>query len=198
MVFGIRRREDQEEVHVNPLSFVEEEYVEIALVGVARLAYIRRYVDSSFNQRSGTIQCRQVVIDNENNVLLLGEKFKSQKIGEIYEHMNIMSRGLYTDEFHEVENIVLSRWDKTNISMHCLVFALTPRFYDTRYLSQPAPVGDKSDTTAMIARNRTPNQSSYAQLECTGSNDRSGRISGSDQSGKEIGSDLSSNATETD
>lgn len=66
--------------------------------------------------------------------IYLLEKFSngdSQKMGEIYEKMDIMSRGLYADEFHEVENIVLSRWDKMNIPMHCLVFALTPRFYDT-------------------------------------------------------------------
>ncbi|KAL6270466.1 hypothetical protein ACE6H2_027377 [Prunus campanulata] len=50
-------------------------------------------------------------------------------------------------------------------------------------------VGDKSDTIAMIARNRAPNRSSNAQPDRTGSNDRSGRISGSDRSGRATGSD---------
>lgn len=39
-----------------------------------------------------------------------------------------------------------SRWEKMNIPMHCLDFALNPQFYDAKYLVAQAPggVGSKS------------------------------------------------------
>lgn len=66
-----------------------------------------------------------------------------QKMGEIYERMNsilckikdIMASGIYDRYFPDVEEIVLRRWEKMNIPMHCLAFALTLRFYDRVYLS---------------------------------------------------------------
>ncbi|KAJ9565703.1 hypothetical protein OSB04_001669 [Centaurea solstitialis] len=43
----------------------------------------------------------------------------------------------------EVEKIVVKRWEKLTISLHCLGFALTPRFYDTHYLETVAPGGTR-------------------------------------------------------
>ena len=40
-----------------------------------------------------------------------------------------------------METILLARWEKMNIPMHCLAFALNPRFYDPLYLQTPAPGG---------------------------------------------------------
>ncbi|BBH05180.1 hypothetical protein Prudu_016496 [Prunus dulcis] len=57
--------------------------------------------------------------------------------------------------------------------------------------------GTKSDTTTMIARNRAPNRSSNAQPDRTGSNDRSGCVSGSNRSGRATGSDCSTAPTES-
>ncbi|XP_077249156.1 uncharacterized protein LOC143888600 [Tasmannia lanceolata] len=71
------------------------------------------------------------------------------KMGEIYERMDnmlgeikdFMKKGNHCDKYPKVEEIVLKRWEKMNIQMHCLRFALTPRFYDPRYLAMPAPGG---------------------------------------------------------
>ena len=46
---------------------------------------------------------------------------------------DIMIVGKYADKFFKIEEIVLKRWEKMNVPMHCLEFALTPRFYDQRY-----------------------------------------------------------------
>ncbi|XP_038709524.1 uncharacterized protein LOC120004292 [Tripterygium wilfordii] len=71
------------------------------------------------------------------------------KMGEIYERMDSML-GQIKDKmrnnkhagcYPQIESIVLARWEKMNIPMHCLGFALTPRFYDPRYLETPAPGG---------------------------------------------------------
>nr|KAJ0193654.1 hypothetical protein LSAT_V11C800398380 [Lactuca sativa] len=69
------------------------------------------------------------------------------KMGEIYEKMDnmlgeikeAMMKSMYESYFHQVEEIVLKRWEKMNIPLHCLGFALSPRFYDTRYLEKLAP-----------------------------------------------------------
>ncbi|XP_077250104.1 uncharacterized protein LOC143889688 [Tasmannia lanceolata] len=71
------------------------------------------------------------------------------KMGEIYERMDnmlgeikdFMKKKNYCDKYPKVKEIVLKRWEKMNIPMHCLGFALTPRFYDLRYLAMPAPEG---------------------------------------------------------
>lgn len=70
-------------------------------------------------------------------------------MGEIYEKMDnmlgeirdIMVDGKHAEEYSLVEDIILARWEKMNIPLHCLGFALTPRFYDHRYLAMPAPGG---------------------------------------------------------
>ncbi|XP_004499524.1 uncharacterized protein [Cicer arietinum] len=79
------------------------------------------------------------------------------KMGEFYEKMDsmlgeiqeIMKTNKYANCYSEMETIITARWTKMNYTIHCLGFALTPRFYDTHYLSTPAPGG--------IAR-KAPNQ----------------------------------------
>ncbi|XP_062011882.1 uncharacterized protein LOC133728490 [Rosa rugosa] len=72
-----------------------------------------------------------------------------QKMGEIYERMDnmlgeireVMSSGPHSNYFPQVEKIVLQRWQKKNYPIHCVGYALTPRFYDRAYLSKKAPGG---------------------------------------------------------
>ncbi|KAI3698708.1 hypothetical protein L2E82_42453 [Cichorium intybus] len=71
------------------------------------------------------------------------------KIGEIYEKMDnmlgeikdIMKENPFSSYYSQVEKIILTRWEKMNIPLHCLGFALTPRFYDKHYLQKMAPGG---------------------------------------------------------
>ncbi|KAJ0569473.1 putative HAT dimerization domain, ribonuclease H-like superfamily [Helianthus annuus] len=69
------------------------------------------------------------------------------KMGEIYEKMDnmvgeikdVMKDNKYAGYFEEINQIVLARWDKMSIPLHCLGHALNPRFYDKHYLQQLAP-----------------------------------------------------------
>ncbi|CAN6339707.1 unnamed protein product [Urochloa humidicola] len=73
------------------------------------------------------------------------------KMGEIYERMDTMLGQIkdvmaeqdypHKGDFPEVNNIVLSRWEKMSIPLHCLAFALCPEYYDSEYLKKPAPGG---------------------------------------------------------
>ncbi|KAK9057621.1 hypothetical protein SSX86_022457 [Deinandra increscens subsp. villosa] len=71
------------------------------------------------------------------------------KMGEIYEKMDnmlgeikeVMENGVYALSYPKAVDIITTRWNKMNIPLHCLGFALTPRFYDTRYLQMKAPGG---------------------------------------------------------
>ncbi|XP_021991131.1 uncharacterized protein LOC110887875 [Helianthus annuus] len=71
------------------------------------------------------------------------------KMGEIYEKMDnmlgeikdVMKESIYASYFPQVKQILLRQWEKMSIPLHCLGFALTPRFYDTRYLETLAPGG---------------------------------------------------------
>ncbi|XP_076916066.1 uncharacterized protein LOC143575638 [Bidens hawaiensis] len=68
------------------------------------------------------------------------------KMGEIYEKMDIMLGEIkYAMElyFSQVKQILLNRWEKMSIPLHCLGFALSPRFYDTRFLETIEPGGEK-------------------------------------------------------
>ncbi|GFY93295.1 hypothetical protein Acr_08g0016910 [Actinidia rufa] len=38
-------------------------------------------------------------------------------------------------EIEKIETIILGRWEKMNVPMHCLGFALSPRFYDSAYIA---------------------------------------------------------------
>lgn len=72
-----------------------------------------------------------------------------EKMGEIYEKMDnmlgeikdVMKDNRYSSYYPKVESIVLARWEKMTIPLHCLGFALTPRFYDKHYLEKLAPGG---------------------------------------------------------
>ncbi|KAK9048331.1 hypothetical protein SSX86_032706 [Deinandra increscens subsp. villosa] len=73
------------------------------------------------------------------------------KMGEIYEKMDnmlgeikeVMAESIYACYFSKVEEILLKRWEKMTIPLHCLGFALNPRFYDARFLETLAPGGIK-------------------------------------------------------
>lgn len=59
-------------------------------------------------------------------------------LGEIKE--NLTGR---EDMYVVLEDKVLSRWNKRNVPLHCLAYALTPKYYDEEYLQLPAPGGRK-------------------------------------------------------
>ncbi|KAL7225591.1 hypothetical protein ACSBR1_020873 [Camellia fascicularis] len=70
-------------------------------------------------------------------------------MGEIYERMDNMlgeikdvyKNNKHSDAYTQIETIVLGRWEKMNVSMHCLEFSLSPQFYDYTYVSTLAPSG---------------------------------------------------------
>ncbi|GMI89574.1 hypothetical protein like AT4G15020 [Hibiscus trionum] len=94
-------------------------------------------------------------------------------MGEIYEKMDCMIgeiRDLLINNKHEVdyvkmEEILVSRWENMNITMHCLRFALNPFFYDSKYLNVETPGG--------IPR-RAPNQDREVVAEVLKAFDRIG------------------------
>ncbi|OMO61315.1 hypothetical protein CCACVL1_23610 [Corchorus capsularis] len=71
------------------------------------------------------------------------------KMGEIFEKMDNMlgqikdiTRGnKYEEDYLSMQKIILQRWEKLNMPLHSLAFALSPRFYDIRYLKTLAPGG---------------------------------------------------------
>ncbi|KAL7587843.1 hypothetical protein Lser_V15G37134 [Lactuca serriola] len=74
---------------------------------------------------------------------------EGSKMGEIYEKMDnmlgeikdVMMNHRYAEYYPRVEKIILARWEKMTIPLHCLGFALSPRFYDKNYLDEMAPGG---------------------------------------------------------
>jgi len=44
-------------------------------------------------------------------------------------------------DFPKVNEIIINRWNKMNIPLHCLSFALCPKFYYIEYLKTPTPRG---------------------------------------------------------
>nr|KAJ0209680.1 hypothetical protein LSAT_V11C400182520 [Lactuca sativa] len=40
-----------------------------------------------------------------------------------------------------IKDIIVTRWDKMTIPLHCLGFALSPKYYDKNYLEKLAPGG---------------------------------------------------------
>ncbi|KAL2929586.1 L-seryl-tRNA(Sec) selenium transferase [Bienertia sinuspersici] len=72
------------------------------------------------------------------------------KMGEVYEKMDcmigevgdIMKNNKHKDDRDKMNEIMVSRWEKMNIPMHCLAFALYPYYYDANYLQIPAPGGE--------------------------------------------------------
>ncbi|GMJ08624.1 hypothetical protein like AT4G15020 [Hibiscus trionum] len=72
---------------------------------------------------------------------------EGEKMGEIYEKMDCMIGEIrdplinnkHAVDYMKMEEILVSRWEKMNITMHCLGFALNPFFYDSKYLNAKAP-----------------------------------------------------------
>ncbi|CAN6243746.1 unnamed protein product [Urochloa humidicola] len=73
------------------------------------------------------------------------------KMGEIYERMDNMvgeikdimthDNNPHKLDYPDVEDIVMERWEKMNIPLHSLAFALNPKYYDQKYIEKPAPGG---------------------------------------------------------
>ncbi|XP_023754202.1 TMV resistance protein N [Lactuca sativa] len=61
---------------------------------------------------------------------------KMDMLGEI---KDVMSNNKYASYNPAIEKILLARWEKMTIPLHCLGFALCPRFYDIGYLSISTP-----------------------------------------------------------
>jgi hypothetical protein len=40
----------------------------------------------------------------------------------------------HSEDFPKVNDIIINRWSKMNIPLHCLAFAVCPKFYDTDYV----------------------------------------------------------------
>ncbi|XP_039007802.1 uncharacterized protein LOC120135622 [Hibiscus syriacus] len=68
-------------------------------------------------------------------------KIYDKKDNMIKEIKDLMKESINASYFPQVEQILLKRWEKMNIPLHCLGFALSPRFYDTRFLETLAPGG---------------------------------------------------------
>ncbi|XP_076914925.1 uncharacterized protein LOC143574094 [Bidens hawaiensis] len=76
------------------------------------------------------------------------------RMGEIYEKMDnmvgeikdIMMENKFLSYFPEINKIVVARWNKMTIHLHCLGFALSPKFYDKYYLEKLAPGGERRTT----------------------------------------------------
>lgn len=58
------------------------------------------------------------------------------KMGEIYERMDcmlgeitdVMKNNQHASDYQKMEEILVKRWEKMNIPMHCLGFCLNPHF----------------------------------------------------------------------
>ena len=69
-------------------------------------------------------------------------------IGEVYEQMDNML-GQIKDIVHNkdpdlykmIHDFVCVRWNKLNLPLYCLAYILTPKYYSTSWLGQPAPGG---------------------------------------------------------
>lgn len=70
-------------------------------------------------------------------------------IGEVYEQMDTMLGQikdiLSTDQvvYNLIHKLVVERWDKMNIPLHCLAYVLVPKYYTNAWLLKPAPGGEK-------------------------------------------------------
>ncbi|KAL8156125.1 hypothetical protein AgCh_001281 [Apium graveolens] len=53
-----------------------------------------------------------------------------------------MKNNKHEIDHEKMNEIMFSMWEKMNIPVHCLGFALNPYYYDTNYLQFPAPGGE--------------------------------------------------------
>lgn len=74
---------------------------------------------------------------------LMGEVYEGMDnmLGEIKDSLNGCAN--FKEIYDMMENIVIKRWKMMHSPLHCLGFALTPRFYDSSYLTKLAPGGEK-------------------------------------------------------
>ncbi|KAL7204374.1 hypothetical protein ACSBR2_017451 [Camellia fascicularis] len=88
-----------------------------------------------------------VAITKPNYKLIRFYNKDSPLMGEIYEEMDnmlgeikdVLKSNKYNDAYTQIEAIVLGTWEKMNVFMNSLGFALSPRFYDSTYVSTHAP-----------------------------------------------------------
>lgn len=50
---------------------------------------------------------------------------------------DIMMVNKYAVDYPKMEKIVLERFENLSIPLHCLEFALTPKFYHSQYIEIP-------------------------------------------------------------
>ncbi|KAF8403393.1 hypothetical protein HHK36_011495 [Tetracentron sinense] len=106
----------------------------------------------------------QVITDNATNCKTAGHEVTKwfQMLGKVgHKHAQMRRQGIQQqilrsmschirdnlrgkDElFSIVEKIVIERWEKMNVPLHCFAHALTPKYYNLDYLHLPTPGGGK-------------------------------------------------------
>ncbi|GAB2234752.1 hypothetical protein Drorol1_Dr00004017 [Drosera rotundifolia] len=105
----------------------------------------------------------ETILDNEywddvRNIIKITEPLyklirfadgEDSKMGEMYEKINnmfgqikeTMAGSKFEYKWDRMEAIILVRWEKINIPIHVLAFAVTPHYYDPQYLAMLAPGG---------------------------------------------------------
>ncbi|KAF8378914.1 hypothetical protein HHK36_030263 [Tetracentron sinense] len=93
----------------------------------------------------------QVLIDNAANCVLAGKEVAKDGavIGEVYEGLEDMLDKIKDNLkdveeeslFLDIQRIVNARRKKMNVPLHSLAYALTPHYYDSKYIASPAPGG---------------------------------------------------------
>ncbi|XP_077219745.1 uncharacterized protein LOC143853935 [Tasmannia lanceolata] len=92
----------------------------------------------------------QVITDNASNCKSAGAIIENKAvIGEVYEQMDTMLGQIQDTLSHDqvmykkIHNLVVERWDKMNIPLHCLAYVLVPKYYTNSWPSKHAPGGVK-------------------------------------------------------
>lgn len=75
---------------------------------------------------------------------------EGKKKGEVYEKIDsiiseisdVINHNKHHDDYEKMKEIMVYRWEKMKMHMHCLGFALNPFFHDINYLNSPAPGGE--------------------------------------------------------
>jgi hypothetical protein len=80
-------------------------------------------------------------------------------IREVYEQMDSML-GQIKDIvqpkdvilYDHIHKLVVKRWDNLNVPLHALAYVLTPKYYSSSWLAQPAPGVGKGENHTQIQR----------------------------------------------
>ncbi|KAL4383112.1 hypothetical protein GQ457_15G019790 [Hibiscus cannabinus] len=161
----------QEKIGANIAEFLLESIEE---VGSSNVLQVITDNAANWDERTKSFgrEVATTIVDDEfweevDNILVITQPIYSmirfadgegEKMGEVYEKMDCMigeirdillKNNKHVDDYAKMEEILVSRWEKMNITMHCLGFSLNNFFYDSKYLNVEAPGG--------IAR-RAPNQ----------------------------------------